>query len=255
MIIDADTHLTPLREYGVDTNADELVAMMDKAGVDKALSWARRPYDRCKLKDVIKYIYESTKKYPDRIIGYGWVDPMMGAEYAMDTLKLCIEEYGFRGVKFNGCQNEHFSDDEKMVMPLIDYLARNGASVAFHTGGDAPDQTSPYRIGKIAKMYPDLKILMVHIGCGGASYDLSRQAIDVAKECPNVYFVGSDIRTGSLLNFVKQIGTDRLCFGSDAPFEHMKVEVNRYKTLFEEELPKKAYEDVMSGNILRFLEK
>lgn len=254
MIIDADTHLTPFHEYGTDINADELVAMMDCAGVDKALSWARRPYDRCRLKEVVKYIYDSAKKYPDRIIGYGWVDPMLGMEYAMDTLRLCIEEYGFRGVKFNGCQSEHFSDDEKLVMPLLEYLAEKGATAAFHTGGDAPDQTSPYRIGKIAKQYPDMKILMVHIGCGGMSYDLSRQAIEVANECPNIYMVGSDIRTSSLLNVIKQLGTDRICFGSDAPFENMKVEVNRYRTLFEEELPREAYEGIMSGNILKFLE-
>lgn len=253
MIIDADTHLTPFREYAVDTNADELVEMMDRAGVNKALSWARRPYDKPKITEVLKYVYEATKKYPDRIIGYGWIDPMLGVEHAMRALRTCIEEYGFRGVKFNGCQNEHFCDDEKMVMPLIDYIAKSGATVAFHTGGDAPDMTSPYRVGKIAKMYPEMKVLMVHIGCGGHSYDLSRQAIEMAKECPNIYLVGSDIGTRSLINAVAQLGTDRICFGSDAPFEHMGVEVNRYKTLFEETLPKEGYDRLMYKNVLEFL--
>ena len=252
MIIDADTHLTPFHEYGTDANAEELIAMMDEAGVDKALSWARRPYDRGRLPEVLKYIYESTKKYPDRIIGYGWIDPMLGAETAMRCARNCIEEYGFRGVKFNGCQSDHFNDDEKMVMPLIEYLAKMGATIAFHTGADAPDMSCPYRMREIAKRFPETKFLMVHIGCGGGT-NQSRQAIEVAKECSNIYLVGSDIRTRPLLSAVEQLGVDRLCFGSDAPFEHMAVELNRYRVLFENKMTKEQFEDLTCNNILKFL--
>ena len=253
MIIDADTHLSPYHEYATNMSAELLLRYMDDAGVDKALCWVHRPYSRNRMPEVERYVYESTKRYPDRLIGYGWIDPMLGKEESKNLLDLCLNEYGFSGVKFNGCQNEHFSDDDDLVMPLIETIAKAGASVAFHTGGDAPDQTSPYRVGRIAKQFPEMKILMVHIGCGGCSYDLSRSAIEVAKECPNVWLVGSDIRTRPLLNAVKELGAERICFGSDAPFENMKVELARYRAMFESDLPAVDYENIMSGNILRFL--
>lgn len=253
MIFDADTHITPFHEYTVSSDADKMLQFMDEAGVEKALCWAHRPYSRNQLGEVLEYLYQVTKTHSDRLVGYGWIDPMLGSDVAKDTLKRCLQEYGFSGVKFNGCQNEHFCDDEERVMPLLEEIAKAGASVAFHTGGDAPDQTNPYRVGRIADQYPDMKILMVHIGCGGASYDLSKAAIEVAKEHNNIYLVGSDIRTNSLLNAVEQLGTDRICFGSDAPFERMSVEVARYQAMFESKLDPKAYERIMSGNIMKFL--
>ena len=37
MIIDADVHLSPLREYETNMNAEMLMESMEEAGVDKAL--------------------------------------------------------------------------------------------------------------------------------------------------------------------------------------------------------------------------
>lgn len=254
MIFDADTHITPFCEYAVSSSADKLLRTMDEAGVDKALCFAHRPYSRNQLGEVLEYLYHAAKLHSDRLTAYGWIDPMLGIDVAKEMLKRCLEEYGFPGVKFNGCQNEHFCDDEEMVMPLLEEISKAGASVAFHTGGDAPDQTNPYRVGRIAKQYPNMKILMIHIGCGGASYDLSRAAIETAQEYPNIYLVGSDIRTNSLLKAVELLGTERICFGSDTPFESMPVEVARYKAMFQSKLGKNEYERIMSGNIIKFLE-
>lgn len=254
MIFDADTHITPFCEYAVSSSADKLLRTMDEAGVDKALCFAHRPYSRNQLGEVLEYLYHAAKLHSDRLTAYGWIDPMLGLDVAKEMLKRCLEEYGFPGVKFNGCQNEHFCDDEEMVMPLLEEISKAGASVAFHTGGDAPDQTNPYRVGRIAKQYPNMKILMIHIGCGGASYDLSRAAIETAREYPNIYLVGSDIRTNSLLKAVELLGTERICFGSDTPFESMPVEVARYKAMFQSKLGKNEYERIMSGNIIKFLE-
>ncbi len=255
MIIDGDTHLSPYHEYATNTSAEQMLRCMDAAHVDRALCWAHRPYSRNRLDEVERYVYEATQRHADRLIGYGWVDPMLGKAEANRMLEQCLYEYGFPGVKFNGCQNEHFCDDEEMVLPLLEKIAKAGASVAFHTGGDAPDQTHPLRVARIAKRFPEMKVLMVHIGCGGASYDLSRAAIEAAQACPNIWLVGSDIRSRALLNAVEKLGTERICFGSDAPFENMRVEVARYRAMFESSLPAQDYEKLMGGNLLRFLAK
>ena len=49
MIIDADVHLSPLREYETNMNAEMLMESMEEAGVDKALCWVHRPYIRSML--------------------------------------------------------------------------------------------------------------------------------------------------------------------------------------------------------------
>ncbi len=42
MIIDADVHISPLAQNG-SIYQDELIRRMDKAGVDKALTWLQPP--------------------------------------------------------------------------------------------------------------------------------------------------------------------------------------------------------------------
>ena len=62
---------------------------------------------------------------------------------------------------------------------------------------------------------------------------ISASAIEVAKECPNVTIIGSDIRARPLLKGIREVGPDRICFGSDTPFEVMRAEVAKYKALLQ----------------------
>jgi len=107
MIIDADVHISPPPEGGNSIDVDELLRRMDRAGVDKALTWLQPPYMR-EIDDANAYVHEATKRHPDRILGFGWADPNLGVQKAKDTVNKCIYEYGFYGVKLNGAQNSFY---------------------------------------------------------------------------------------------------------------------------------------------------
>ena len=252
MIIDADVHLSPLTEYETNMNLEKLLAAMEESGVDKALCWAHRPYVRDRLSEVQKYLYESMKRFPDRILGFGWIDPRLGMQAARDELHRCLYEYGFYGIKFNGSQNEHLNDDPDLVLPLVEEIARCGSVLALHTGADACENTHPLRVRNIAKRYPELRILMVHMG-GASSSDLSLSAIEVAKECKNVTIIGSEIGTRALLKAIRELGADRVCFGSDTPFGVMRAEVGKYQGMLKGVATEEEKELIFSGNIRRVL--
>ncbi len=77
MIIDADCHISSHKFDRLAITADELIEQMDRAGVDKALVWLKPPYN----KDIApenRAIYEAVKKYPDRLLGFGWANPRLG---------------------------------------------------------------------------------------------------------------------------------------------------------------------------------
>ncbi len=251
MIIDADTHISPTEAGVFDIKVDELLRRMDKAGVDRALVWLRPQY----MPDVPRgnrYVYESVQAHPDRLIGFGWVDPHYGYDAGCDEIKRCIEEYGFHGVKMNGAQNQFYIDDPAKSLPLIEKIAETGKAMAFHIGTDAYEATHPFRLAKIAKMYPEMPILMVHMG-GVGFHDLSNAAIEVLAEYPNVTAIGSANRAVNILKALKKVGTDRICFGSDAPFNLMHVEVAIYNALMDGEFTQEQQSQVMHGNISRVL--
>ncbi|MGQ9780225.1 MAG: amidohydrolase family protein [Bacillota bacterium] len=249
LIVDADVHLMPPSEgsYGID--ADELLRRMDKAGVEKAVTWLHPPYRR-EIDQSLRYIYEATKRFPDRVLGFGWADPNLGVAKAKDTVRKCIYEYGFYGIKLNGAQNSYFIDDPNLSLPIVEEVAKTGKILALHVGADAYEYTHPFRVGKIAWRFPELPILMVHMG-GVAFADLTEAAIEVALAHPNLILVGSAVRSIPILKAIKILGASRVCFGSDTPFELMHVEVAKYRALLDGELPPEEKALVMGGNIVR----
>jgi predicted TIM-barrel fold metal-dependent hydrolase len=252
MIIDADTHISPTGEDALAITHGELVRRMDRAGVDRALTWLRPPYMR-DIAESNAYVYEATKQHPDRILGFGWADPHLGVERSKDDVKRCIYDYGFYGVKLNGAQNSFYVDDPKLSLPLVEEIARTGKLLAFHVGTDAYETTHPFRVAKVARMFPKLRILMAHMG-GVAHHDLSNAAIEMAQECPNLFLIGSAVRARAILKAVKVLGASRICFGSDTPFELMHVEVAKYNALLDGEITSEEKDRIMGGNIARLMD-
>jgi predicted TIM-barrel fold metal-dependent hydrolase len=251
MIIDADTHISPTGEDARAITSDDLLRRMDRAGVDKVLTWLRPPYMR-EIDESNAYVYQAMQRHPDRILGFGWADPRLGLDKAKEAVRRCIDDYGFYGVKLNGAQNSYYVDDPEISLPIVEKIAETGKLLAFHVGTDAFEATHPFRVAKIARMYPKVQILMVHMG--GVGYaDLSNAAIEMAQECPNLTLIGSAVRAVAVLKAVKTLGADRVCFGSDTPFALMHVEVAKYDALLDGEVTSEEKQMIMAGNIARLL--
>ena len=248
MIIDADCHITPVKG-GLGIQTEELIRRMDYAGVDKALTWLQPAYFP-NVDAGNAMVYKAAREYPDRILGFGWADPNFGLAAAKDQVKQCIEEYGFYGVKLNGAQNNYFIDSEDRALPLIEEIAQYDSILAFHIGTDFYENTHPFRMAKIARRFPELPILCVHMG-GVAFHDLSNAAIEIAQGCPNIIMIGSAVRAVNILNAIKTLGADRVCFGSDTPFAMMHVELAMYEALMKDEVTPEERALILGGNIAR----
>ncbi len=250
-IFDADCHISPTPERGVSITTDELLRRMDRAGVAKALTWLQPPYLR-HVDAANRYVYDAARAHPDRIVGFGWADVALGLDAAKRAVSQCLDEFGFPGVKFNGAQNSFYIDSPAAIETMEGVVER-GRILAFHCGGDAPETTHPFRVVKIARLFPETPILLIHIG-GAAFHDLSDAAIEMALECPNITFIGSGVRAVSILKAIKAVGADRVCFGSDTPFAMMHVEVAMYNALMEGEVDEDGQRAIMGVNIARVLD-
>lgn len=251
MIVDADVHLSPTNEGGIGITIEELLRRMDRSGVDKALAWLQPPYLR-QTDDANRYVFEATQAHPERIIGFGWVDPHLGLDAGRETIKRSLGEYGFHGVKLNGAQNSFIIDEPTTAMPLIEDIAAAGTVLALHVGADAFEQTHPWRVGKIAARFPELRILMVHMG-GVGHADLTSSAIEIAQEHPNIMLLASAVKTRPILKALHTVGPARICWGSDTPFDPMHVELARFRAILDGEVTDDEAAAILGGNILRFL--
>jgi len=249
MFIDADCHIAA-NPAGIGIGIDELLRRMDQVGVDKAICWPMVSYTR-EIAPDNQAIYEGAKRHPDRIINFGGVNPLLGVEEAKEELTRCIEEYGVKGVKLNGARDGYYIDDPHLSLPLIEMIAQAGIVLALHCGSNDFERTHPFRIAKISEMFPDLPIMVVHMG-GAGRPALHDAVIELAQKYPTWYLIDSEADYRKVLQAVEILGAERVCYGSDTPFCPMKFEWGIRQVIYQE-LSDEERGLVLGGNMARLL--
>jgi predicted TIM-barrel fold metal-dependent hydrolase len=268
LVIDTDTHITDLTTltgvikekyistpnyyHGRPISKEDLLAEMNMAGVDMSLIWqnpAAIAYDKEdldgnyeKLLAANRYIMESFQKFPTKFIPAGWTDPKaLGVNNAIKLIHVLMEEFGFFIVKMNPAQNAYplFSD---AVIKCVDEIVELGGVPAFHYGADTI-YTPPEDLEKIANINPDIPVLAVHMGGGGAGYMEGEETYLKTRELglrmPNIKFILSakrDTHIESDLITYQLAGAPfkyNIFCASDAPYGRQTWNFGGYDRMFE----------------------
>lgn len=249
MRIDADCHLAA-PSNGTGIGVDELLRRLDAVQVDKAITWPMVSYTRAIAPDN-EAIYAAHRAHPDRIIPFGGVNPMLGVDQAREELERCIEVYGVRGVKLNGARDGYYIDDPVLSLPLVERIAEAGLVLAFHCGANDFEKTHPYRIAKISARFPELKIMVVHMGGSGLP-DIADAVADLAQEHPNWFLIDSEVEYRKIHKALASLGPERICYGSDTPFCPMRFEWGLRQVIYQD-LSREEQAMVFGGNAARML--
>ena len=172
------------RPGGVDMAADADTIFKAMADVDKAIIFSPRYKDSVGIDGNDEVTAAAVAKYPDKLVGFACVDPRMPdcmelLEHAIFTLKL-------RGVKFGPIYNSVLLDDPRLD-PVYAFCQKNDLPLTMHMGttfahGTLLDAGRPLHVDGVAKRYPDLKMIMAHLG-----HPWMEECIVVARKWPNVY--------------------------------------------------------------------
>ncbi len=213
-IIDGHAHVGYTGGWAnVGITEDELIAQMDAYNIEKT---ALCNEDN----DITLGIME---RHPGRIIGCVYVNPMNPA-----TVE-AMEEYfakGFTAVKLNPLRHAYCADSAALD-PVLDLAAKHNVPVCIHSGH--PPYSLPWQIGLLAERHPDVKIMMIHMGHGHGVY--IDAALKMARRYPNIYLEMSGMPMPSKIREAYEtVGPDRIMFGTDAPFHHPTVEMQKVFT-------------------------
>lgn len=203
--------------------AEELVASMDEAGVDKAVvmgvGWTHPEVAR----EANDYIIESVFRFPSRLIGFCSVNPAWG-EAALEEVERCADA-GLRGIGELHADSQGFDvADQAALAPLMDLAKRRGLPVLVHSsepvGHAYPGKgsTTPDLLYRMARNFTDNTIVCAHWGGGLPLYTLMPELAD---ELKNVYF---DSAASPFLYYpaiystvANVVGPDHILFGTDYP--------------------------------------
>jgi len=153
------------------------------------------------------------RSHPGFVYGLVYVNPNLPE--TRDVLGHYLQQPGFVGIKlWISCRDERGRLDP--VYPVVEFAIDRNVPVLCHafyrSGGNLPGELSPTDLAHVAACYPQAKLVMAHLGGQWI------QGIRAVKPYPNVWtdISGSRAYMGSVEFAVKELGADRVLYGSDA---------------------------------------
>lgn len=192
------------------------VSIVFNIAVDDPLAATGLPYlpERCN-DNTIEFVQDN----PAKRIGFMSVNPTLpGALEEADRSR----ELGLVGVKL-GPNYQNFDPLGEPAFAFYDYCQQHGLPILFHSGA-SPMRHAPLRYtyplvtDEIALRYPELRIVMAHMG-----HPWSRETVVTIRKHPHVYADVSSIYLRpwvlyqSLINAVEWGAAGKLLLGSDFP--------------------------------------
>jgi len=213
-IIDAHAHVGKFGSWAnVSSSAGELLGKMDEAGVESSVVFGPDNH----------LVRAAVLKHPKRLVGYVWPNPHEDA--ALSLVKKSVKEWGFRGIKLHPLVHAFLPTDAE-VRPIVEFAGKQRIPVAIHSGH--PPFSLPWSIGELAELYPEVRIVMLHMGHAHGVY--IKAAIDTAKRYDNIVLETSGVSMHSKIKeAVDKVGEGRVVFGSDYPFHDYSVELQKVR--------------------------
>ncbi len=231
LIIDIHTHnllwKQPFKKM------EETIRLAKKFGINKL----------CLLGDVLRFGYNPSpeqikkindltiklvRRWPEFLIGFCFLNPRHNKKFIFDEIEHCIIKEKFKGIKLEISVNAR----DKRLDPIMKKAEELNIVVLHHSwdtsiigrkiksGGY---QSDPSDIAELACRFPNVKIIMAHLSGGGI------KGILKIKPFLNVWVdtSGSQPFSGIIEYAVKELGPERILYGSDIPGRDFSSQLGR----------------------------
>jgi predicted TIM-barrel fold metal-dependent hydrolase len=212
MIFDAHMHVGDFGPmFNVSLDRDGLAAIIAEHGYEGC----------CVFYPDNEYVRTVVESIPEAY-GLYWANPRLPGY--LEEAERFLDHPKFLGLKLHPLIDGYLPNDPS-VHPLMELLlARGRLPVLVHCGH--PIFTLPWSIEELAVSFPDVPVIMGHMGHGNVVY--INASIDIAARNPNVYLETSGMPMHTKIKeAVERVGVERVLYGSDAPFHHPAVEILR----------------------------
>lgn len=172
-----------------------------------------------------EYVYQKKTEYG--------LPALYRTDYAMDPDKLeaDIKKGGFWGIKpyLSNCP-PYIPANETRIFDFLPHshlekADKNGWIVMLHIprSGRFKDPVNLYQIKEIEEKYPNIKLIIAHIGRAYAKEDIGN-AFEMVGKGKNTYFdFTANVCDDAIKACIEAVGTKKLIFGSDLPIAIMRM--------------------------------
>lgn len=200
-------------------SVENLLSQMDEAGVTQSVLFAMyAPI----LYASNEFVAAICKQYPGRFTGFASVE--ITKPEAPDMLEEAVTKLGLKGLKLHP-PLQGFYPNDKNYWPLYKKAKELNIPVVFHVGSTPfgnlvkLNQAYPVLIDEIANDFPELKIILTHLGTLWHN-----ESFMIAEKHPNVYIDTAaypyEIKELFNENLIRRVGENKFIFGTDFPMPY-----------------------------------
>jgi uncharacterized protein len=216
MIWDLHCHLSGVPGKTPDERIANLMEIADRMGVDRLVFYLGMTFGRSRDPDPADFreqnddVMQALLHWRERALGFAYLNPNYLQE-SLDEIERCIADGPLVGIKLWVAQR----CDDKSLDKIVERAAELKAAIFQHTwiktGGNLVGESTPLELARLAKRHPEIPLICGHTG---GNWELGIRAI---RDCPNVSIGigGSDPTSGFVEMAVRELGPDRIIYGSD----------------------------------------
>ncbi|NBR84817.1 MAG: amidohydrolase [Verrucomicrobia bacterium] len=227
----------------------QLIAFADRMGIERlcvymGIPWSKDPPPETFRKENDQ-VLEAIGKFPDRTFGFVYLNPKH-VEASLAELDRCVARGPMVGVKLWVAHRCNAAE----LDPIIKRAGELQAVIFQHTWlkvtGNDPGESTPFDLAELAARYPATPIICGHTG---GDWERGIRAIRAHK---NLYadLAGSDPVAGYTEMAVRELGPERVIYGSDAGGRSFASQLGK---VLGAQISDAAKQLILSGNLRRLI--
>jgi predicted TIM-barrel fold metal-dependent hydrolase len=248
-IWDAHCHLEGLPGDSPADRVRELVRFGDRMGIERLVVFMGYPfvYDPSpeELRRQNDQVLAAIQALPERVLGFVYLSPKHVA-FSLQEFDRCVRDGPMVGVKLWVAR--HCNEPE--LDPIVERASALNAPVLQHTylkaTGNLPGESTPAELAELAQRHPNARLICGH---SGAEWETGIRSIRRAANV-SIDICGFDPTSGVVETAVREIGVDRILFGSDAPGRSFASQLAKVTGA---QISDSSREQILGGNLRRLL--
>lgn len=228
-----DTHI----HYGTDIHvadhtcipylkrgdASSVIRFLDEQEASHGVLWSHDrhfspPWDS-DFHEANSEVGEAAKEFPDRILGVARINPTFGPDHTRKRVTEYVEDWNCRGLKLVPSFDFYRPNDMRVMEPVLDLASEFDLVLDFNTGSAPRDL--PSLQAEVAATAPHVQFVLAHAG----HHEYLWEAILAARRNPNIALEMSQMLSHDVKTLMREVGPDRVMYGSDAPYSPPTVEL------------------------------
>ncbi|HEX7449089.1 MAG TPA: amidohydrolase family protein [Pirellulales bacterium] len=228
----------------------ELMRYADRMGIERVCLFMGWPLTQHpspeRLREENDQVLEALEHWHDRAFGFCYVSGEH-VEASLREIDRCVRDGPMVGLKLWVARR----CGDPQLDPIIRRAAQLKAVIFQHTwlktdGGNLPGESTPHDLVTLAERHPGVPLICGHTG---GTWELGIRAVRPVKQIL-VDLAGSDPTAGFVEMAVRELGAERVLYGSDAGGRSFASQLGK---VLGAKIPDADKELILSGNLRRLM--